>query len=108
MPQGIQLGFVGGQAPEELCAHPLGHIPAVHVGGGRQPLGRVLVSLAPVRASGDRDQRLFGALVVGVLLAAQMPAAALQRLLGIGPSAAERWAAGSVGTAYAVEVARRS
>ena len=40
-------------------------------------------------------------------LCTQMPAAVLQRLLGISPSAAERWAAGAVRTAYAAEVARR-
>ncbi|MET7296763.1 hypothetical protein ABZS79_32500 [Streptomyces griseoloalbus] len=41
-------------------------------------------------------------------LCTQMPPAVLQRLLGISPSAAERWAAGAVRTAYAAEVARRS
>lgn len=38
----------------------------------------------------------------------QMPPAVLQRLLGVGAFAAERWAAGAVRTAYAAEVARRS
>ncbi|WP_229700341.1 hypothetical protein [Streptomyces kronopolitis] len=41
-------------------------------------------------------------------LCTQMPAAVLQRLLGISPSAAERWSAGAVRTAYAAEVASRS
>ncbi|RSM85854.1 hypothetical protein DMA10_36895, partial [Streptomyces sp. WAC 01420] len=41
-------------------------------------------------------------------LCTQMPAAVLQRLLGISPSAAERWSAGAVRTAYAAEVANRS
>lgn len=37
-----------------------------------------------------------------------MPAGVLERLLGISPAAADRWAAGAVRTAYAAEVARRS
>ena len=41
-------------------------------------------------------------------LCIQMPPAVLQRLLGVSSFAAERWAAGAVGTAYAAEVARRS
>jgi hypothetical protein len=41
-------------------------------------------------------------------LCTQMPPAVLQRLLGISPTAAERWAAGAVRTAYAAEVAGRS
>nr|WP_237276689.1 helix-turn-helix transcriptional regulator [Streptomyces caniscabiei] len=41
-------------------------------------------------------------------LCPQMPPAVLQRLLGISPTAAERWAAGAVRTAYAAEVACRS
>jgi hypothetical protein len=41
-------------------------------------------------------------------LCTQMPASVLQRLLGISPSAAERWSAGAVRTAYAAEVASRS
>ncbi|WP_239063783.1 MULTISPECIES: hypothetical protein [unclassified Streptomyces] len=41
-------------------------------------------------------------------LCTQMPPAVLQRLLGISPTAAERWAAGAVRSAYAAEVARRS
>ncbi|GAA4217724.1 hypothetical protein [Actinocatenispora rupis] len=41
-------------------------------------------------------------------LCTQMPPAVLQRLLGVSPAAAERWAAGAVRTAYAAEVARRS
>ncbi|MCD9144368.1 hypothetical protein LUZ28_07350 [Streptomyces albireticuli] len=41
-------------------------------------------------------------------LCTQMPPAVLQRLLGISPAAAERWAAGAVRTAYAAEVAKRS
>ncbi|GAA3372425.1 hypothetical protein GCM10017744_103870 [Streptomyces antimycoticus] len=40
-------------------------------------------------------------------LCVQVPPAVLQRLLGISPFAAERWAAGAVRTAYAAEVARR-
>ncbi|WP_235441346.1 site-specific integrase [Streptomyces sp. Mg1] len=41
-------------------------------------------------------------------LCTQMPPAVLQRLLGISSTAAERWAAGAVRSAYAAEVARRS
>ncbi|MEE1807236.1 hypothetical protein [Streptomyces sp. BE133] len=41
-------------------------------------------------------------------LCIQMPSAVLQRLLGVSPFVAERWAAGAVRTAYAAEVARRS
>ncbi|MFD3536759.1 hypothetical protein [Streptomyces sp. NPDC058664] len=41
-------------------------------------------------------------------LCSQMPPAALQRLLGINPAAAERWTAGAVRTAYAAEIARRA
>ncbi|MER6391636.1 hypothetical protein ABT236_24625 [Streptomyces sp. NPDC001523] len=41
-------------------------------------------------------------------LCAQMPPGVLQRLLGISPSAADRWSAGAVRTAYAAEVANRS
>lgn len=40
-------------------------------------------------------------------LCAQIPPGVLQRLLGISPSAADRWSAGAVSTAYAAEVARR-
>ncbi|MFE0772834.1 hypothetical protein [Streptomyces sp. NPDC058861] len=36
-----------------------------------------------------------------------MPAGVLERLLGISPAAADRWAAGAVRTAYAAEVAHR-
>ncbi|MGA5150063.1 hypothetical protein ACPCSF_34385 [Streptomyces griseoincarnatus] len=41
-------------------------------------------------------------------LCTQMQSAVLQRLLGISPAAAERWAAGAIRTEYAAEVARRS
>ena len=41
-------------------------------------------------------------------LCSQIPPAVLQRLLGISPSAAERWAAGATRTAYAAEIANRS
>ncbi|MCX5415001.1 hypothetical protein [Streptomyces sp. NBC_00059] len=37
-----------------------------------------------------------------------MPAGILERLLGIRPATANRWAAGAVRAAYAAEVARRS
>ncbi|MGC9540174.1 hypothetical protein [Streptomyces sp. UG1] len=41
-------------------------------------------------------------------LCTQIPPGVLQRLLGISPSAAERWSAGAVRTAYAAEIARRT
>ncbi|MEV0492272.1 hypothetical protein [Streptomyces atratus] len=41
-------------------------------------------------------------------LCTQMPPTVLERLLGISPAAAERWAAGATRTAYAAEFARRS
>jgi hypothetical protein len=41
-------------------------------------------------------------------LCIQLPPAVLQRLLGISPTAADRWSAGTVRAAYAAEVARRS
>ncbi|WP_331773321.1 hypothetical protein OG948_59055 (plasmid) [Embleya sp. NBC_00888] len=37
-----------------------------------------------------------------------MPAGVLERLLGVSPSAADRWSAGAIRTAYAAEVASRS
>ncbi|MFD3929450.1 hypothetical protein [Streptomyces sp. NPDC058614] len=41
-------------------------------------------------------------------LCTQIPPGVLQRLLGISPSAAERWSAGAASTAYAAEIARRT
>lgn len=46
--QDVQLDICYGRGPAEFCARPLSGVPAVDVGGGRWPLGRVLVGLAPV------------------------------------------------------------
>lgn len=56
----------GARAPARLVGDPVGDVLAAVAGGGRQPRGRVLVRLRPVRRGRHRDQRPFVALVVGV------------------------------------------
>lgn len=57
-----------GRTPAQLRRRPLRAVPAQRIRRRRQRLGRILVSLRPVRASGDRDQGGQLALVVGVRL----------------------------------------
>lgn len=66
--QPVALRLIDGQAPAELVLGPLLAVPAQRIRRRRQPLGRILISLGPVGAGGDRDQGGELALVVGVRL----------------------------------------
>lgn len=79
-------------------------------GWGPQTLPRARNSLSSGRwTPGSPSRRSAVELTHPLLdLCIQMPSAVLQRLLGVSPFLAERWAAGAVRTAYAAEVARQS
>ncbi len=57
--QGRYLGLVRGQRPAELGGGPLGDVPAVHLGGRRQPLGGTPVGLRAIRAVPHVRDRTF-------------------------------------------------
>lgn len=64
----LYLSVVRSQVPPQLRANPGRGVRAVVGDVRRQPLGRILVALAPVAGGGDRDQGVGAVLVVRIRL----------------------------------------